>query len=77
MADECYESMFAGCTKLVDTPVLPATTLAYNCYDDMFDGCSKVTDLHFPKSLENNSEFLAMGGAPKFGATNATVHYDL
>lgn len=34
--------MFAYCTKLVNAPALPATTLANVCYEYMFEGCSKL-----------------------------------
>lgn len=36
-----------------------------------------MKDLHFLKSLENDSNFLALDGFQNFGATTATVHYDL
>jgi len=34
--------MFRGCTSLVNTPELPATTLANYCYNLMFWGCTKL-----------------------------------
>ena len=39
----CYNSMFFGCTSLTKAPVLPATTLAHNCYESMFKGCTNLT----------------------------------
>ena len=39
----CYNSMFFGCTSLTKAPVLPATTLALNCYESMFEGCTSLT----------------------------------
>ena len=39
----CYNSMFFGCTSLTKAPVLPATTLALNCYHSMFKGCTNLT----------------------------------
>ena len=39
----CYNSMFFGCTSLTKAPVLPATTLALNCYWEMFKGCTSLT----------------------------------
>ena len=77
LANSCYGSMFSGCSSLTQAPALPATTLASNCYSNMFYNCSKVTELHYPASIENNSTFTGMYGTPWFGATNATVHYDL
>ena len=42
MADCCYDSMFAGCTSLVNPPALPATELAESCYGSMFRNCTKL-----------------------------------
>lgn len=37
----CYESMFEGCTSLIEAPELPAKNLAgcSGCYESMFKGC--------------------------------------
>ena len=43
LANECYQSMFAGCTSLITAPELPATTLANECYIRMFAGCTSLT----------------------------------
>ena len=40
----CYNSMFNGCTNLVNAPALPATTLAGYCYSDMFNGCTNLVN---------------------------------
>ena len=77
LAGSCYASMFYGCSSLTQAPELPATTLANNCYRTMFNSCTKVTELHYPASMQNDSTFTGMSGSPWFGATNATVHYDL
>ena len=77
LADSCYYQMFNLCSSLVNAPQLPATTLANNCYKWMFQSCTKVAELHYPASIENDSTFKGMSGSPKFGATNATVIYDL
>ena len=42
MTDQCYESMFNGCTSLTAAPALPATTLVDGCYASMFEGCTKI-----------------------------------
>lgn len=39
-----YGGMFSGCTSLVATPALPATTLAQNCYQSMFTGCASLVN---------------------------------
>ena len=43
LTDECYDSMFSGCSSLTAAPELPATTLANYCYSDMFNGCTSLT----------------------------------
>lgn len=44
LADNCYRSMFYGCSSLVNAPELPATTLAVGCYDGMFYYCSSLVN---------------------------------
>lgn len=43
MANWCYNSMFSGCTSLVQAPALPATTLVDRCYNAMFYNCTRLT----------------------------------
>ena len=43
LAENCYHSMFYGCTGLTSAPELPATTLANACYHSMFYGCTGLT----------------------------------
>ena len=38
-----FSSMFKGCTSLVTSPELPATTLSIYCYASMFYGCKSIT----------------------------------
>ena len=42
LGQRCYESMFRGCTRLINPPDLPATTLAMYCYRAMFFGCTAL-----------------------------------
>ena len=42
LANDCYYSMFSGCTSLTAAPALPATTLAKTCYYGMFAGCTSL-----------------------------------
>ena len=48
-ANNCYSSMFNGCTGLTSAPELPATTLANNCYNSMFSSCTGLSliKVHF------------------------------
>ena len=50
LSQNCYSRMFAGCSKLTDTPTeLPALTLAPGCYSNMFEGCSMLNNApHLP-----------------------------
>ena len=43
LSEECYGSMFYGCTNLTTAPELPATTLVDSCYNYMFSGCTNLT----------------------------------
>ena len=43
LTEECYQSIFQGCTSLKTAPALPATTLANYCYQQMFLGCTSLT----------------------------------
>lgn len=43
LSEECYGSMFQGCTSLRKATQLPATTLQHGCYEYMFYGCSSLT----------------------------------
>lgn len=47
--DNCFKSMFRGCTHLVKAPNLPATTITTNCYTLMFADCVNLVDV--PKVL--------------------------
>ena len=40
---KCYRELFKDCTSLIQTPDLPATTLADMCYYGMFNGCTGLT----------------------------------
>jgi len=43
LAENCYYSMFSGCTKLEKAPSILATTLAKSCCNSMFYNCAKLT----------------------------------
>ena len=43
LTNDCYYSMFSGCSSLTKAPDLPATKLAELCYSFMFNGCSSLT----------------------------------
>ena len=42
LSNQCYASMFQGCSSLETAPELPATTLADGCYSFMFSRCTSL-----------------------------------
>ena len=42
LADQCYDSMFQGCTQLTKAPELPAIKMAAACYASMFENCTSL-----------------------------------
>ena len=42
LADQCYDSMFQGCTQLTKAPELPAIKMAAACYANMFENCTSL-----------------------------------
>ena len=52
------------------------TTLSTTGLDSAFDYCNKLTALHFKSSLRSTVE-ASTGYSNKFGATNATIYFDL
>ena len=41
-SENCYHSMFNGCSNLLSAPELPATKLGYSPYRAMFSGCTSL-----------------------------------
>lgn len=77
LRESCYESMFQGCTQLVNAPALPATAGATNCYKNMFNGCSELRTvtvmLANPSSGNYTSNWL--NGVPNTNETGGGVFY--
>ena len=44
LTNDCYNSMFYGCSSLTTAPKLPATTLTSGCYNSMFYLCSNLAE---------------------------------
>ena len=40
---DCFYSLFYGCTALTQAPELPSTELGVGCYAGMFSGCTRLT----------------------------------
>ena len=81
LAEDCYTSMFEGCSSLKEAPELPATTLANCCYDGMFFRCSNLqeapklpaTTLKFGCYRNMFSGCTALTKAPELPATTLTI----
>lgn len=41
----CYDNMFAYCTSLTKSPILPGTWLSEGCYSYMFNGCTHLNEI--------------------------------
>lgn len=74
------QSMFKNCTGLtrVDFPALTSVVAngfgsGSNC---IFSGCTNITELHFRADAQSVISSLA-GYSTNFGATNATIYFDL
>ena len=80
LSDNCYLSMFSGCTAITSAPQMSATTLAANCYQSMFNSCTSLTEApQLPvMTLKNDcyaymfSGCTALISAPNLPATTLT-----
>lgn len=56
LVSECYNSMFKGCTSLIEAPLLNALELIDGCYTYMFSGCTSLeTAPELPATVLANS----------------------
>ena len=60
LGTSCYTTMFAYCTDLIETPVLPALYLSTQCYFAMFRGCSNITSVVLPAATLDNTCYWQM-----------------
>lgn len=70
-------SAFSGASKLTSF-YFPSLWLfgSNNCMSGCFSSCTKITELHFLKEAQSSIE-AQTGYSSKFGATNATIYFDL
>ena len=70
-----WDFVFMGCTSLkkVSFPMLQ-NAKSFGTYT--FDGCTALTEIHFRADMQATVEALS-GYASKWGATNATIYFDL
>lgn len=79
--NNCYLGMFEGCTNLMSSPELPATTLTYRCYYSMFQDCTNLTSApELPATTLAEGCYMNMfrncaslTSAPELHATNITT----
>ena len=81
LVDDCYDSMFYGCTSLTTAPELPATTLTNGCYSKMFYDCTSLTTApELPATTLTNACYsnmfngcMSLTTAPELPATTLTA----
>jgi hypothetical protein len=69
---------FRGCTGLTGSVSFPKLTTLGATFplDDAFYGCTKITEIHFRADMQATIE-AQNDYSSKFGATNATIYFDL
>ena len=68
---------FQGCTGITGSVSFPElTTIESNGLDYAFQGCTGITELHFRADAQSVIES-QNGYSTNFGATNATIYFDL
>ena len=68
---------FYGCTEITGSVSFPElTTIGAQGLKNVFYGCKKITELHF-KSAAQSAVKATDGYGSKFGASNATIYFDL
>lgn len=74
---ECFRS----CEQLATISFPALASIENNCFGDAsysytFIGCTALTEIHFPSNMQSQVEQMT-GYADKWGATNATIYFDL
>ena len=68
---------FEGCTGITGSVSFPElTTIESNGLNYAFEGCTGITELHFRADAQSVIES-QNGYSTNFGATNATIYFDL
>ena len=67
---------FNGCNKLTTISFPSLTSVKSNSFDNAFNNCTALTEIHFRADMQATIEGLS-GYSSKFGATNATIYFDL
>ena len=75
LGSESLVRAFRG-TKLITVSFPSLTSVQTNSFRDMFYNVSTVTEIHFRADMQTTIEAMT-GYSSKFGATNATIFFDL
>lgn len=75
-----FSSCFSGCISLENISFPSLTTVKTNSFGESyayaFNGCTKLLEIHFRADAQAAIEAMT-GYADKWGATNATIYFDL
>ena len=76
--ERVWTNMFGDCTSLktISFPSLINVDLVTTSFPTPFDGCTNLTEIHFRADAQSTIESLP-GYSSKFGASNATIYFDL
>lgn len=67
---------FYNCTSLTKISFPSLERVSLYGFQNIFSGCTALTEIHFRADVQSDIEGL-YGYADKFGATNATIYFDL
>lgn len=76
IGDSTMKYFFNGCTALTTISFPALTTVKSNSFTDCFKNCTALTEIHFPSAMQSTIE-ASTGYSSKWGASNATIYFDL
>lgn len=77
VAAQSFNYCFSDCSWLTNISFPSLTTFGHkNAFINAFNGCKNLTDIHFRQDAQTSVESLD-GYSNKFGASNATIYFDL
>ena len=77
VAAQSFSGCFGGCSWLTNISFPSLTTFGHkNAFINAFKDCKNLTEIHFRQDAQTSVESLD-GYSTKWGATNATIYFDL
>jgi hypothetical protein len=70
------QNTFYRCTKLTTMSFPSLTSVQSSSFNSTFNDCTALTEIHFRADMQATIEAMS-GYSSKFGATNATIYFDL